>query len=415
MDYNIKDVTQFIEEHDVKFIRLAFCDIFGTQKNISIMPTELPKAFEHGISFDASGVKGFMQEGRSDLLLFPDPDTLSILPWRPSTGRVVRFFCHIRYPDGTPFEGDCRRFLRGAVQQMQKETGLTPQIGTESEFSLFKLDEFGNPTSIPSDHAGYLDIAPLDKGENLRREICLTLEQMGIMPETSHHEKGPGQHEIDFKHSGALRAADNLVTFKSVVSTIAAQYGSHASFEPKPMAGTNGNGLHINVSLYKRDENVFSIDTDAGSPGAGESFTAGILAHTAEMTLFLNPSEASYKRFGEFEAPKYVTWSHQNRSQLIRVPSVTSADSPRMELRSPDSTCNPYIAFGLLIYAGLEGVQNNLRLPPPMNVTLFDADEQVTRRLQPLPSSLEEAAQAANASAFIRRVIPARILENYSK
>lgn len=409
MNNTMQEVLQFIEENDVKFIRLAFCDIFGIQKNLSIMPGELPRAFASGICFDASAFRGFMNIERSDLLLIPDPTTLSILPWRPSQGRVVRFFCDIRYPDGTPFEGDGRHILREA-EARAREHGVTCKIGTESEFYLFERDEHGNPTMTPHDHAGYFDIAPLDKGENVRRQICLTLEEMGIQPESSHHEQGPGQNEIDFKYSNALEAAENLLTFKWVVKTMAAGNGLFASFLPKPLPNVSGNGLHINLSLFQNGRNMFRTEKEHSQ--TCESFIAGILARAGELTAFLNPLTNSYHRFGEFEAPKYITWSHQNRSPLIRIPSATGELS-RMELRSPDAGINPYLAFALLIHAGMDGIDDGLMLPEPCDENLFTARAAVTGRYQSLPGSLRDAVALANDSAFLRKYLPERTFTSF--
>ena len=409
MSDTMQEVLRFTEENDVKFIRLAFCDIFGIQKNISIMPGELPRAFSSGICFDASAFRGFMNIEHSDLLLMPDPSTLSILPWRPSQGRVVRFFCDIRYPNGEPFEGDGRHILREAEARARAQ-GLTCKIGTESEFYLFERDEQGRPTLTPHDRAGYFDIAPLDKGENVRRQICLTLEEMGIQPESSHHEQGPGQNEIDFKYSDALEAAENLVTFKWVVKTMAAGSGLFASFLPKPLPGASGNGLHINLSLFQNGRNMFRTQKEHSQ--TCESFIAGILARAGELTAFLNPLTNSYHRFGEFEAQKYITWSHQNRSPLISIPSATGELS-RMELRSPDAGMNPYLALALLIHAGMDGIDSGLALPEPCNENLFTARAEVMRKYRSLPGTLRDAVELANGSAFLREHLPERTFTSY--
>lgn len=412
MNYTISEVLNFVEENDVKFIRLAFCDIFGNQKNISIMPSELQRAFEKGISFDASAIDGFMDITESDLILVPDASTLSILPWRPTHGRVVRLFCNITYPNGNQFEGDGRFFLKTAFEKC-KEKGLICKIGSECEFYLFELDENGNPTYKPQDNAGYCDIAPLDKAENVRREICLTLEEMGIMTEASHHEQGPGQNEIDFKYNNADKAADELITFKSVVKTIAARNGLFASFFPKPFYNKSGSGLHINISLNKNGLNIFKNSTFEHSQEA-ESFIAGILDKITEMTIFLNPLTNSYKRFGSFKAPKYVSWSHENRSQLIRIPYATGEYS-RMELRSPDSSCNPYLAFALLIYAGLEGIENNMPLPKPSNINMYNKDIEKLKEFVMLPENLNDAVKLSCKSDFIQNVLPEKIFNSYIK
>lgn len=408
MNYTISEVLQFVEENDVKFIRLAFCDIFGVQKNISIMPSELPRAFDTGISFDASSIDGFMNIDESDLFLVPDPSTLSILPWRPSRGRVVRFFCDIKYPDGRHFEGDGRYILKNVLNEL-KEMKYICKVGTEFEFYLFETDENGFPTKKPFDMGTYFDIAPIDKGENIRREICLTLEEMNITPESSHHESGPGQNEIDFKYDDALTTADNFVTFKSVVKSVAARNGLYASFMPKPLKNESGNGLHINLSLFKNGLNIFKTEIDEHSQAA-ESFIAGILERIQEITLFLNPITNSYYRFGNFEAPKYISWSHQNRSQLIRIPA-SKGENSRMELRSPDPSCNPYIALALIIKAGMEGIKKGIKLIPSYNFNMYENKN--SKDFKKLPETLEEAIILAEKSDFIKSVIPNKTLEKY--
>ena len=409
MTYAVKEVLQFIKENDVKFIRLAFCDLFGIQKNISIMPNELERAFKEGVSFDASAIKGFADVSKSDLLLFPDPSTLSVLPWRPQQGRVVRFFCDIRTPEKEKFIYDSRDILRNMIKKCMAK-GYTPSIGTECEFYLFKTDEDGEPTMITHDKGGYLDIAPIDKGENIRREICLCLEEMGISPESSHHEQGPGQNEIDFKYSDSLTAADNFITFKSVVKAIAARNGLFASFMPKPIEDNSGNGLHINLSLSKNGINIF--ENNKWDQESVKSFIAGILSKVKEITLFLNPLVNSYERFGKFEAPKYISWSHQNRSQLIRIPAATG-EKTRIELRSPDSAINPYIAFALIIGAGLYGIENSIKLPEAINQNLYTAGDDILKNIDTLPESLEEALSIAKNSKFIKEIIGQEVLDRY--
>lgn len=400
MKYTKQEVMQFVNEEDVKFIRLAFCDVLGKQKNISIMPSELERAFEHGIAVDASAIRGFGGEIHSDLFLHPDPDTLAILPWRPEHGKVVRMFCTIRYPDGTSFENDARSILIQAVQDAES-AGYSFYFGSEMEFYLFKLDENGDATRIPYDNAGYMDIAPDDKGENVRREICLTLEQMGIHPESSHHEEGPGQNEIDFRYSDALSAADNAMAFLTVVKAIAARNGLCADFSPKPLDGKPGNGLHINISVRGKD----------GSAPMS-SMIAGILEKAQDMTAFLNPTDDSYKRLGSHKAPKYISWSSENRSQLIRIPAAYG-EFKRAELRSPDPMANPYLAFALLIYAGLYGIENNLSLPDAADVNLYKENEDVLQAFKPLPESRQQAARLALASSFIADHLPKMMIRTY--
>ena len=402
MKYSKEEVMQYVQEEDVKFIRLAFCDVFGKQKNISIMPEELPRAFEYGIAFDASAIAGFGDETHSDLLLHPDPETLMILPWRPEHGKVVRMFTSISYPDGTPFECDTRSLLKKAVEKAQK-AGYAFAFGAEQEFYLFELDEKNKPTKIPYDEAGYMDLAPEDRGENIRREICLTLEQMGIRPESSHHEEGPGQNEIDFRYSDPLTAADNTMTFQTIVKTVARRNGVFVDFSPKPLENEPGNGFHINVSVKPSDnsENL-------------RYMIAGVLDKVTDMTVFLNPTEDSYKRFGMNKAPGYVSWSSENRSQLVRVPAAVG-EYRRAELRSPDPMANPYLAFTLIIYAALNGLENKLDLPEAANINLYKADAETLTKFKKLPSSLCDACKAAATSDFIKEHIPAAILDIYCK
>lgn len=402
MKYSKEEVLQYVAEEDVKFIRLAFCDVYGVQKNISVMPHELKRAFEYGIAIDASAIEGFEDEVHSDLFLHPDPSTLTVLPWRPEHGRVVRMFCNISYPDGTPYTNDTRSLLVKAVEEA-KSLGYTFYFGAEMEFYLFRLNEYGKPTKEPYDNAKYMDIAPDDKGENVRREICLTLEQMGISPESSHHEEGPGQNEIDFRYSDALSAADNAVTFKSVVKTVAARNGLYADFSPKPLENCAGNGLHINMSV--RDKSGKEL-IDALIPA--------LLEKTGEITLFLNPVADSYKRLGNNKAPAYISWSAQNRSQLIRIPAAIG-EYKRLELRSPDPEANPYLAFTLLIYAGLYGLKNNLPLPPPADVNFFTLDKAALAEFKRLPSTLEEAKVQAKASAFVQEHLPESLIDAYCR
>ncbi|MGN0506191.1 MAG: glutamine synthetase family protein [Lachnospiraceae bacterium] len=402
MKYSVQEVIQYVQEEDVKFIRLAFCDVYGRQKNISIMPDELHRAFTYGIAIDASAISGFGDETHSDLLLHPEPETLTVLPWRPEHGRVVRMFCSISYPDGRLFEGDTRSLLKNAICTAEK-AGLHFAFGSEMEFYLFKLDENGNPTREPYDTAGYMDIAPEDKGENIRREICLTLEQMGIRPESSHHEEGPGQNEIDFRYSDPLTAADHAMTFQTVVKTVAHRNGLSADFSPKPLKGKPGNGFHINMSVgndTKGDYLPFMI--------------AGILEKISDMTVFLNPCENSYERFGSHKAPGHISWSGENRSQLIRIPAAIG-EYRRAELRSPDPALNPYLAFTLLIYAGMYGIRHKLPLPEAADVNLFTADTSVISKYKRLPQSLREASVLAANSEFIAECLPAAIIATYCK
>ena len=401
MNYSKEEVMQYVAEEDVKFIRLAFCDVFGKQKNISIMPEELPRAFEHGIAFDASAIAGFGDEAHSDLFLHPDPETLTWLPWRPEHGKVVRMFCAVSYPDGTPFACDTRGLLKQAVADA-RAAGYTFSFGAEQEFYLFELDEKNDPTKIPYDRAGYMDIAPEDKGENVRREICLTLEQMGIRPESSHHEEGPGQNEIDFRYTEALAAADNVMTFQTVVRTVARRNGLYADFSPKPLLNAPGNGFHVNWSVKPDDQKK------------QESMIAGVLDKIVPMTVFFNPVDASYERLGQMKAPRFVSWSRENRSQLVRIPAAAK-EYRRAELRSPDPAANPYIAFTLMIRAGLYGAEKGLSLPAPVDLNLYQAESAKTDALTRLPDTLAKAKAAAKGDEWLKTMLPAEILNAYCK
>ncbi|MDF9825013.1 glutamine synthetase [Breznakia sp. PF5-3] len=387
----IEKILRYIELNHVKFVRLAFCDIFGTLKNLSINADDFEQATEEGINLDASDVNGFMNYKKTDLLLYPDLDTMTILPWRSGHEKVVRFFCDIRHLDGTPFEGDGRYFLKQAMEACESY-GYTPKIGIESEFYLFQNDVDGNPTNRPIDHASYLDVTPLDGGENIRREICLSLEEMGVKTKMSYHEKGPGQNVITFEDNYALQAADNLITFKNCVKSIALLNDLYASFLPRPLADASGSGLRIKVTLSKNDRNIFEDDYEVNLEEQ-RNFIAGVLNRTYEMSLFLNPINNSYERLGSEKAPKYITWAEGNQSQLLRVDEKQDEYSYIM-LRSADAACNPYYAYGLLLYAGIEGMRKS--------ETLSEGHSKSTKEL---PKNLKEAVESVQNSEFVKEVI----------
>lgn len=399
MRYTEKEVLQYIEENDVKFVRLMFFDIFGTTKNISIMADELPMAFKKGVIFNASAINGF-ENFDADLVLVPDPTTLAVLPWRPQHGRVVRLFCNITYTDGTPFDADVRAVLKKAISRA-KSIGLNCNIDLECEFYLFKTDDNGAPTKTPYDNAGYLDIAPLDKGENVRRQICFTLEQMEMTPLSSHHERGPGQNEIDFMYADPLTAADNLSMFKAMVKTIANSNGLFASFMPKPIDDQSGNSMHINVMVEKYGYNIFKRK-DGELNITAKYFIAGVLKRIAELTAFLNPIENSYKRFNTDLKGGGVGWAYGSYMDIIRVIS-SERDNAKLQIISPDPACNPYLAFALIINAGLDGVEAREELCAP-SLGLSKVS---------LPSSLEAALSIAKESEFIKSVIPKKLFESY--
>lgn len=408
MNFSVQDVLDFVVENDVKFVKLSFCDIFGNLRNISVLAAELELAFTKGIPFDASVIKGFDHAVDGDLLLVPDPSTLFVLPWRPQFGRVIRLFCDIKNSDGTDFESDSRKILRKTAKRLY-DMGYTCSIGSKCEFYVFKTDENGGVTKIPIDNAGCYDAAPLDKCENIRRDICLTLEEMNIIPTSSYHEKGAGQNEIDFKYSEALTAADNLITFKSVVKTLTAGSGMYASFMAKPIPDTFGNCLSVSISLKKNNENVF--DENSGYYNEGLSFIAGVLHHVKEMTAFSNPTVNSYSRLGCFDAPKYISWTDKNYLQLMRVHCHDGAAS-RIELRLPDPACNPYLLFSLMISAGIDGINKNLKPDCAVNTDLH-TDIAAAAGLDIIPMSLSEAAVIAKESDFVLETLPEKTVANY--
>lgn len=400
MNTTEQELMKYIEEEDVKFIRLSFCDIYGVQKNISIQRGELPRALEKGIGIDASYIDGFGGDYGRDIWLHPEADTITVLPWRPEHGKVVRMFCKLTYEDGSPVETDTRAMLRQAVKYA-KSKGYRFHFKSEMQFYLFKTDSSGCSTGEPYDKAGYMDIAPLDKGENVRREICLTLEQMGIKPESSHHEAGPGQNEIDFRYSDPITAADNTVTFLSVVRTLAAQNGLHADFSPKPFKNKPGSALHITAA----------VRTKSGEDVTDQAI-AGILHNIAGMTVFLNPRSDSFDRFGQHKAPKYITWSDRNRAQLI-FSRLTDSGVRCLQLRSPDPEANPYLAYTLMIYAILDGIENNRQLPEATDENISQLQGVSCPEPDRLPDSPEKARAEALASPLVQQFIPSAVVGIY--
>lgn len=400
MNNTEQELMAYIEEEDVKFIRLSFCDIYGEQKNISIQRRELPRALEKGIGIDASYIFGFGGDYGKDIWLHPEIDTITVLPWRPEHGKVVRMFCTLTYDDGSSVETDTRILLRRAVKYA-KSKGYRFNFKSEMQFYLFKTDADGESTGIPYDNAGYMDIAPLDKGENVRREVCLTLEQMGIKPESSHHEAGPGQNEIDFKYADPITAADNTVTFLSVVRTLAAQNGLYADFSPKPLEDKTGSALHITVA----------VRSDTGEDVTDQAI-AGLLHNIAGMTVFLNPTADSYKRFGKHKAPKYITWSQENRAQLIFA-RFTETGIRCVQLRSPDPEANPYLAYALMIYAIVDGIENGRELPEPTDESISQYQREDKTMPAKLPDSMEKARAEAEDSPLVRQFIPSAVTRIY--
>jgi len=397
-----QEVMDFLEENDVKFVRLAFPDLFGKLKNIAIQPDLLEEAFEQGIPFEAAAVDGFTSPQDGSLLLRPDPDTLCILPWRPQAGRVCRLLCDVMTDDGKPYQSDTRGILRKA-EKLAGDRGFSIRLGAECEFYLFEADEQGNITKRPQDRGSYLDVAPLDRGEDIRREICLTLLSMNIRPELSHHERGPGQNEIDFHRADPVTGADHLVAFHNAVRTVAARYGLCASFMPKPLAEEYGNAFKMNFALFKERKNLFRMENGQLPPEA-QAAMAGVLNRLRDMTLFMNPIPNSYDRLTDGETPNRVCWSHQRRLNAVRVP-LPQHRFARMQIASADSMANAYLAYALLIFAALEGIEQGEELPP--------AAGSGWETMPMLPESLSAAIAAARDSAFIKRSLPQAVLDAF--
>lgn len=413
--YTKEDIIRMVNDQEVEFIRMQFTDIFGQLKNVAITASQVEKAVNNQIMFDGSSIEGFVRIQESDQCLHPDLDTFEILPWRPASGKVARLICDVYNPDGTPFIGDPRGILKRVLRKAS-DMGCTFNVGPECEFFLFKTDEKGNPTTECNDEAGYFDLGPLDHGESTRREICLNLEKMGYEIEASHHEVAAGQHEIDFKYSDALKAADDIMTFKLAVKTIAQKNGLHATFMPKPVYGINGSGMHTNMSLFKDGKNVFF--DPKGEKGLSEtaySFIAGILYHMKGMAAITNPLVNSYKRLVPgYEAPCYIAWSASNRSTLIRIPA-SRGQGTRVELRCPDPSCNPYLELALCLAAGLDGIEKGMTPPPEISANIFamSADERKANGIDSLPANLKEAIDAMKADPLVRETLGDHVYTQY--
>ncbi len=415
--YSKEDIFRMVEEEDVEFIRLQFTDMFGMLKNVAITAGQLEKALNNRCVFDGSAIEGFVREEETDMYLHPDLDTFTIFPWRPQQGKVARLICDVYGPDGTPFEGDPRYILKKVLKEAE-EMGFYLNVGPECEFFLFHTDEEGRPTTKTHEMAGYFDVAPIDLAENVRRDIVLNLEEMGFEIESSHHEIAPAQHEVDFQYEKGLKAADNILTFKMAVKSIAKQHGLHATFMPKPKAGVNGSGMHINMSLEdKLGKNLFADPEDKlGLSKTAYEFMAGILAHIKSMCLLTNPIVNSYKRLiPGYDAPVYIAWSRAtNRGQIMRIPSSRGA-STRLELRSPDSAMNPYLALAACLAAGLDGIKNHMELPEPVVQNIYAMDEETikARGIDHLPETLGEAIDLFEENEFLKNVLGDHIFHKY--
>lgn len=414
-NYSRDDILRMVEEEDVGFIRLQFTDIFGTLKNIAITTSQLERALDNQIMFDGSSIEGFARVEDSDMYLCPDLNTFEIFPWRPQQGKVARMICEIRKADGSAFKSDPRYILKKVLDEV-KEMGYEFQVGPECEFFLFHTDEDGLPTTISHEKAGYFDLGPLDLGENARRDMVLTLEDMGFEIEASHHEVAPAQHEIDIRYDEALSTADNIMTFKLVAKTIAKRHGLHATFMPKPKAGINGSGMHLNFSLNKGGVNVFQDAEDVnGLSKEGYYFIGGLMQHMKAISFITNPIVNSYKRLiPGYEAPVYIAWSAKNRTPLIRIPSARG-QATRVELRSPDPTANPYLALAVCLAAGIDGIKNQTLPPKSVDGNVYDLTDEERRKegIERLPRSLKEAAAEFEKDAFVQGVLGEDLSKKY--
>ena len=406
-NYTREEILQMVDEEDVEFIRLQFTDMFGAIKNIAVTARELPRALDNRCMINGEQVAGMDMEKGSDLYLSPILDTFAILPWRPQQGKVARMICDLYFPDGTPYKNSPRYILENVAGKAQEE-GYTCYIDPECEFFLFHTDDNGNPTTVTHEQAGYLDISPLDLGENARRDMVLTLEDMGMEVESSHHEAAPAQHEIDFRYGEIRKIADCITTFKMAVRIVAKRHGLHATFMPKPKAEANGSGMHIQFSLIKNGENVFEC---ADRPGELSEeayyFIGGLLAHSKEMALITNPLVNSYKRLVPgYDAPTELTWTENNQNSLVRIP-VTRGEGIRVELRSPDASANPYVVLAVCLAAGLDGIKN--KITPTKSSNLAAQDQQAEH----LPETLKEAIDYFESSSWVKEVLGEEFCRQY--
>ncbi len=405
--YTKDDIIRLVDEQDIRFIRLQFTDIFGACKNVAITKNQLKRALDNKCMFDGSSIEGFVRIEESDMYLYPDLDTFMIYPWTPSPGKVARIICDVYRPDQTPFEGDPRYILKKTLEEAKK-MGFSFNIGPECEFFLFQTDKDGKPTTETIDSGSYFELGPVDRGEEARRDICITLEEMGFEIEASHHECAPGQHEIDFKYSEALTAADNIMTFKLAVKSIADRHGLHATFMPKPLFGKAGSGMHINMSLERDGKNAFYDENDENElSDIAYHFIAGVIEHAKGMTGISNPLVNSYKRLVPgYEAPVYIAWSTQNRSPLIRIPAARGVGT-RIEMRSPDPSANPYLVLAVCLAAGLDGIKRGLNPPTPVDSNVFQMtdDEREAMGIENVPQNLAKAIRAMKRDSLINQTL----------
>lgn len=415
--YTKQDIIRIVEEEDVEFIRLQFTDMFGNLKNMAVTTSQLEKVLNNQCIFNGSAIEGFLPMEEPDMCLYPDLNTFEIFPWRPQQGKVARFICDIYRPDGTPFEGDSRYILKKTVNEA-KELGYLFKAGPECEFFLFDLEENGEVSTLTREKGGFFDIGPVDAGENARREIVMTLEDMGFEVEASYHANAPAQHEIDFKYADGLKTADNIMTFRMAVRIIARRHGLHATFMPKPKSGVDGSGMHLNLSLYNRDgSNLFSNEqAEDGLSEEGRYFIGGLLQHINAITAITNPLVNSYKRLVPgYGAPVYVAWSTAaNRTALIRT-GLKARKVDRIELRCPDPSANPYLALAACLAAGLDGIRNKIEPPEKVDMNIYDMSnaEREKRGICNLPENLASALQALESDSLLSSLLGAQLADSY--
>lgn len=413
--YTREDIIRKVKDEDIRFIRLQFTDIFGSCKNVAITRSQLEKALDNKCMFDGSSIEGFVRIEESDMYLYPDYNTFMIYPWSPNPGKVARIICDVYRPDGTHFDGDPRYILKKTIKEASK-MGYTFNVGPECEFFLFQTNDDGKPTTETIDQGGYFELGPVDRGEEARRDICITLEEMGFEIEASHHECAPGQHEIDFKYDEALNTADNIMGFKLAVKSIADKHGLHATFMPKPIYGIAGSGMHINMSLCKDGKNAFYDENDEnGLSRVAYNFIAGVMLHAKAMTGITNPIVNSYKRLVPgFEAPMHIAWSAKNRSPLVRVPAARG-EGTRIELRNPDPSANPYLALAICLAAGLDGIKKDLMPPKQIDSNMFKITEaeRESMGIENIPHNLSIAIRAMKKDNIVIETLGEHAFNKY--
>ena len=410
-----EDVLKKAKDLNVRFVRLQFTDILGVIKNVAIPVEQLGKALDGQLMFDGSSIEGFVRIEESDMYLKPDPDTFTIFPWKPKESSVARLICDIYNADGTPFSG-CPRSTLKRVMAEAAEMGFVMNAGPEAEFFLFQRDQDGRPTTKTHDQGSYFDLTPVDLGEEARRDMVLALSEMGFEVEASHHEVAPGQHEIDFRYADAVKTADAIATFRFVVRTVAMSHNLHATFMPKPVFGINGSGMHIHQSLFRGEENAFyDLDAPYQLSETAMYYIGGVLKHARGFTAITNPLVNSYKRLVPgYEAPVYIAWSERNRSPLVRIPARRGVGT-RIELRSPDPSCNPYLAMAATLKAGLDGIKNKILPPPPVNRNIYrmTAQERSELGIDSLPGNLQEALDELMGDEVIKEALGDHIVSHF--